>query len=640
MEEKPKIPEITPMRRGRPTNLTASHLGNRPSPSPGRAVSNDPFAALDASSPPPASTSFDDASQRFPSLDQFSLLHDNGGAFAFEPGKPKPPEAGGQAPDRMTAALADEAFATAPATAKEPLSHSKSLPGRAVRTNVGTRTSVDARKTPVRSSMVSTGTMTSAASASVERPPELPSRPATRMTPSELRSSSQPRPVQTAKAELFDRNQLPAARPSLLEHRSRSQVGQLSTAKATASPRSSFEGERPTRTELDDLAPAPLGSKTKVRPVSSHFENATKFLRGRSPSRGRSSETAPSDARVPKSAVDDSGEAPKIDSEVDFLKAMEEDDSGTVKRKEKCTSSGLKHGKRASLPSISLSGTKSLLAGRFGEAFRRFEANQGEGAESGILDNANSDHLTPIAGSEATDGRSDDGHIEHEAEDAPPEVRRELERRRLSAEERRVADAAAAYKQQVASGGPGRSRDATRARTIQNKVQSLLDETSRPSPTKTAEGYGRFTDSPRPVDTPQLAPSPGRPPQQPSPVAKLRASDPVARASTLPSSAPAAAVAERPFARPSAPPKPHALRTGGGRIETPFSSAAPAATAKPSHLAAKKSAVEAARPDAGATPSEDWEASFSRRYPSLSGLEMVETEINKGDSGPQGIRNI
>ena len=94
------------------------------------------------------------------------------------------------------------------------------------------------------------------------------------------------------------------------------------------------------------------------------------------------------------------------------LKAMEEDDAS--KKKEKRLSSGSRHGKRSSLPSVSLTGTKNLLAGRFGEAFRRFESGNEEseqtepihspvpGADSG---------LTPIAGSEATDGRSDEEEL-------------------------------------------------------------------------------------------------------------------------------------------------------------------------------------------------------------------------------------
>ena len=643
------------MRRGRPTNLRPDHPQSRPSPSPGRVVANDPFAALDSSGSPPASSAaFEEASQRFPSLDQFSLLHENGGKFAFEPRRSEPPGASSDSADRTAQALADEAFATASMSAKEPPTKPTSMSSRPYEANAGTQTSVDSRATPMKSSaMVSTGTMTAE-----ERGPELPSRPAFRLTPSELRSSSQPRPAQSAKASIFDTNLLPAVRPSLMEHRSKSQTSTLAASKAPAFSHPSLESERPSRIEAEEVTPTPGVSRTKSRPVSSSLETAARFLRARSPSQGHGSDHPPNERRVSEADADDGGEATNINSNVEFLKAMEGENEAPTKRKEKRLSSGSKHGKRASMPSISLSGTKSLLAGRFGEAFRRFESGSGSDSEpTGILDPGDAlttpTNLTPIAGSEATDGRSDDGQIEHEADEAPPEVRRELERRRLSEEERRVANAAAAYKQQLAAGrGSTRSRggggggDNTRATIIQNKVQALLDETSKASPTKTAEGYGRYTDSPRPVGSPSLPPPPQPSlPPQPSPVRKPLQTAIPPRSGSLPSSAPPAALAlERPpFARPSAPPKPQALRTGGGRIEAPAGSTTPGVVGKPAKLAAAKtpsSAAATARPEAGAMSPEDWEANFSKRYPSLAGLEMVETEIDKGGgAAAPGINN-
>jgi AP2-associated kinase len=66
---------------------------------------------------------------------------------------------------------------------------------------------------------------------------------------------------------------------------------------------------------------------------------------------------------------------------------------------------------------------------------------------------------------------------------------------------------------------------------------------------------------------------------------------------------------QRTAQRPAAPPKPKKLQTGGSR---------PDERVPPSSSA-----------DVDPTsPTEDWEKNFSRRYPSLSGLEMVETEID------------
>ena len=80
VEKKEQIPDVVRMRRGRPT----------PSPSPkpqstasGKKVTDgDPFAALDAKSAP--SFDADEISSRFPTVDQFSILHDKGNKFNFE----------------------------------------------------------------------------------------------------------------------------------------------------------------------------------------------------------------------------------------------------------------------------------------------------------------------------------------------------------------------------------------------------------------------------------------------------------------------------------------------------------------------------------------------------------------------------
>ena len=335
---------------------------------------------------------------------------------------------------------------------------------------------------------------------------------------------------------------------------------------------------------------------------------------------------------------DDGGEPTKIQSNVEFLKAMEEEDP--AKRKVKRSSSGSKHIKRASMPSISLSGTKSLLAGRFGDAFRKFETNTGESNlhESSPPLYQGGSELTPIAGSEATDGRSDDGQVVEETEEAPPEVRRELERRRLSQEERRVAAAAAAYKQSVAErgdsgrGGHDRGRfrgDGNRATSIQNKVQALLEENGKSSPTKTAAGYGRFTHPPGPAQDnrvegaavvnrtasldlrngPALAPAEKLQRRSPVPSVGRTLHRPAAGASNTPN--------DRPQPRPNAPPKPQALRTGGRGEQV---------SSAPSTLGLK---------DAVPGGADDWASNFSKRYPSLSGLEMVETEIDT--AAPEGI---
>lgn len=191
-------------------------------------------------------------------------------------------------------------------------------------------------------------------------------------------------------------------------------------------------------------------------------------------------------------------------------------------------------------------------------------------------------------GSEATgtSGDEDDRNnaLTEDDESLSPEVRRELERRRLSQEEKRVATAAAEYRQRLERGDRHAS---AKASSIQNRVRSLLDDSNAPVQ-KTAEGYGKYTDL-QPVPAQQISKAP-RP---------IVARKPVA--SPIKSS----------FDRPSprVAPKPMALRTGGS-----------------GGLGNNASQLSLA----GARDDEDWETNFAKRYPSLSGIEMVETEIGKG----------
>jgi AP2-associated kinase len=349
----------------------------------------------------------------------------------------------------------------------------------------------------------------------------------------------------------------------------------------------------------------------------------------------------------PESSV----EASTISSNVEFLRAMEDEDPS--KKKEKRLSTGSKHIKRASMPSISLSSTKSLLAGRFGDAFRRFETNMGGNNQraSSLSSEQREKILTPITGSEATDGQSDDGHVFEETEPISPELRRELERRRLSQEEKRVADAAAAYRQKF-SHMPGTSRERpndeqshSRAASIQSKVKTLLDQNGSMSPGKTDAGHGYssqqtrqnsyFSDEPTlraavPQNLKKTTPytsSHETSKPNPSSINSLPnpRNAPVANPSSSLSSPmpPSTTSTDRPSSRPSAPPKPHALRTGNR--ETDLVSSAP--STKPTSSTNPTPAPR--QPGGVISPGgDDWEKKFSQKYPSLAGLEMVEREIN------------
>ena len=669
VEERVVIPDIVPMRRGRPTKNEPNARTTKPSPSPLRAVTGDPFGALDAAQQASGDhAAFDEVSSRFPPLDQFSLLHDSGSKFAFDPQSTSSPKPSQDINQRVANALADEAFAQIAPPAREipirtppedqfPSRASKDkgvYPGTKPPPKVETLPSVSQK--PM---MVSIGTMTSPSpSETSAQDSNDTSRPIFKFPQSPVhRSSSQPQPsdASLAAAATIRAGAAPPKQPGLLDHRPKSQVIPVDIQRSPASSRPSLEGQRPSKLALENSINRSKSATYRTRPVSDHLGSRT----GLRPSPDRSAQPSPANEhperfrltdRSSTAITDDAGneEARKIDSNVDFLRAMEEVDPS--RRKHQRSSSGSKHVKRASMPSISLSSTKNLLSGRFGEAFRRFETTtSGSVARSpSPSPHRGLGELTPIAGSEATDGRSDDGNVLEEAE-VPPEVRRELERRRLSQEEKRVADGAAAYRQGLARGGTGsRGRPNgeanSRATSIQNKVRSLLDESGRASPTKKAEGYGPFTQSPsrQQPENPQPGPLPQvehrKSPRVPP--SNLRSSQAVGNPLTGPKGLAAdpritnaiAPPADRPPSRPSAPPKPQALRTGAREEQRPSS------PLKPASLASK--ALPQPPKDLTAAEADQWEKSFSKKYPSLAGLEMVETEIDRGTPAGLRIRDV
>lgn len=683
-EERQAIPDIIPMRRGRPDKANTELKVAKPSPSPLRATSDDPFVALDsAPTTAPEDPPLDDASIRFPPLDDFSLLHDSGGKFAFDQEATK--KAVGDISQRVTNALADDAFAQPTVGANDSTQNQSEpphIPSIDTKANVS---AIDIPKSnaaqfphrqqslPQRPGMVSTGTMTSSSppSPTIQNTSNS-NRPIFHFPPSSPghRSSSLPRAsdVSELAAATLRAEAVGQRRPSLLDQ-SRSQLSGHNSTPSQPSPGVGYRSSYLSSVD-GSIQRSKSETNSKARPTSVQAPSKPNVLRRLSRERPRADEstqdsfTAPLLNSAPTADLDDGEEVARIDSNVDYLKAMEEGD--TSKRKEKRLSSGSRHIKRASMPSVSLSGTKSLLAGRFGEAFRRFETNTGspEKRDSSCSPVRATHDLTPIAGSEATDDRSDDGNALEESEEIPPEMRRELERRRLSQEEKRVADAAAAYRKRRAEGGEdGRGRPGTnKAASIQSKVRSLLDESGRasPSPTTTASGYGRYTDSPeqQPLlrqvqqdfplrtssrqvpsnsspDMPPYLPATNKPSLSSRPSPTIQKQGPTLE--TLPHHS--ATPSNRPFTRlygpPKPQPKPQILRTGDRPPKSP---------AKPPSLVATKPISQQKQQQQeqllDSSPlnggSDDWETNFSKRYPNLSGLEMVETEIDSATAARDG----
>ncbi|KAI1168014.1 hypothetical protein F5B18DRAFT_647240 [Nemania serpens] len=677
------LPDITPMRRGRPT--TSNH--NMPSQAPTKVTSGDPFAALDAKSG--ASPESDEFSSRFPTLDQFSLLHDHGTNFDFD--SPTSPQSVSNGPTaqlnrRVAEHLADDAFARPP-TKSDPVSESHgqasdsnlaqsvaaktelpraspplgspykptSAPPRQVAEKSKASTIIsnnpelqaisstlpqpkqEAPSKPMKPIMVSTGTMTSP-------PVDIQTRdypPIHRFPPAEQhRSTSLPRQqnMLTSSQTRLDANQIP--RPSL-SPRIPSLQSQSDVTGHASSSRPSLEVGRPSAEYIEAVGRS-SSNTGRSRPASMYLESSMDYLREREaaikPSRtpGYPSPKIAPDAGSPRIEPQDES---TIESNVEFLRTMEDHDS---RKKDKIVK---QHSKRSSL--TSLSGTKNIIAGKFGDAFKRFEGNpSGSSARTpSPLKDRESHSLTPIAGSEATDGRSDDGHFLIETE-LSPEMRREIEAQSLADEERRVEAAAAEYKLKTAAREAGDPAPAllprsiggvSRASSIQNRVQNLLEESQKSAQQiqRTASGYGKFSDEAaartrEEKELPELPPRPAGTSHGPPPKPPTTSSEALARAR---SSGQGHSSVSRlvPPIKPNPAPKPthlNNLPTGGRR--------SPTKQRFPSSHAFRASSDQLVgvglpgRPmlDMTFQEKEDYIQDFSKRFPSLSSIEMVERDID------------
>ncbi|KAH8719212.1 hypothetical protein GQ44DRAFT_762255 [Phaeosphaeriaceae sp. PMI808] len=654
-----QIPDITPMRRGRPTAPVQQPPAANPSPSPMRGSASDPFAALDSQDVQVRRAAADELASRFPSLDEFSLLHDRGQKFEFGQ-TPTPPDP--SVNKRVVAALADDAFAlpgaqadTAPAA--KPLSN---VPSRSAsfkkpkpyEAKDSPRTSNPSivHPLPQRVAMVSTGVQTSPRTSpapSQPKQPELSSRPVWKVpsttphdrTMSQTRSFESPQSSPLLKPEFV----LPT-RPSL-DSRSRSHMSNLSIPKSPASSRPSLESSRPSAMDLGTALDRSKSANSGTRPASMYVESNLDYLRDREMAPGRNFDAPSLQRRTTDDAIHDPEEK-NVRSSIDFLRAIEREENPDHKSKHRRNSSQSKHTKRGSLSSLT-SNTKNIVKGRFGDAFRRFEQNKTPEHERDEPPLTPTDRLidpkggkitlTPIAGSEATGGLSDDDRSAiDETQDLPPEARRELERRRLSEEERRVEAAAAEYRQRLTQQASGKPVPPSKASTIQNRVKNLLDESSKPVPvSRTAEGYGKYTDTGKPLpQRPQDQSGMRQPPAiARKPIAMPTPTDTYNKPSSvrpnMPPPAPSSSAPPTINPRipsgpaPRLPPKPKALRTGGSAT---------------SPTKARASPNVGSGGGGGGGEEEEWDVdTFSKRYPSLSGLEMVETEIPRRGAGVRDV---
>ncbi|RYP79224.1 hypothetical protein DL771_000202 [Monosporascus sp. 5C6A] len=598
------IPDIVPMRRGRPaaTSQAPPAQATKPSPSPMRVTSGDPFAALDSKSSNQVAA--DELSSRFPTLDQFALLHDHRAKFDFD--IPTSPPANKDLSQRVADHLADDAFAKAQTKLESPQpSPRQSTDFSRVKTVIS-----DTEWKPL-----------SPPPGPINKTASAPPQPRTEMSRASVIISSNPElqaiSSSPPKSSLPPPNKVPVvSTPSMttdsppLPERSPQEYPQVHRFPQPDHDQHQYLRER-------EAAPRPLRSPGLP---------STKF------------------PDKPSSPGMEPQEDTAIESNVDFLRSMEDSDP---KRKDKVG----KHMKRSSLGS--LVGTKNILAGKFGDAFKRFEGNTSNplARTPSPLKELERRDLTPIAGSEATDERSDDGHALGEPE-MTPEMRRELEAKSLAEEERRVEAAAAEYRQRVAAREAGDSAPlpksiggVSRAQSIQARVQNLLDETQKTPLQKTASGYGRFVDAAPGSDRVEEQP-PGLPPR-PTGTGRAVPLRPAV------SGRPAAAIQDTgPAGRPAPPPRPqpapkpthlNKIPTGGRPRSPPRQQQRPPPS-EPQAQGMEQRLVGVGIPERltlEMTPQEkeDYIENFSKRFPSLSAIEMVERDLDVEGGAGDGNNN-
>lgn len=503
------------MRRGRP----AASPGPQKQEASRKVTDGDPFAALDANSARKAAVDTDELSSRFPTLDQFSLLHDKGSKFDFDSSARSPQSQNAPASQHIAERIADEAFASlqkpsveqtpssrphsvTPTThhpnqssspaADRPPSKAPSAPAKAEPNQLSRASSIISSNPELRalssqsnSKYVSTGTMTSELSSRTPTP-QIEKRPEQR---GPERTSSHANldtlPIHARPAHL--RQPSLSSRPSLEDQRS--QVHTADSALRSGSPLS------------------------RPRPASTSFESSTlDFLREKELARSANLAAQASNQLPQRGGVVTQQDKTDAKTRVDEDLLLDIADSPVTTRDEQADIS-----RRSTVAAAA----PKKLAGKFGDAFNRFEGSTPREAsaktqpESSQKATARSDNTAAPRPDPAVGGPSTNALIDIDEDNMTPEMRRELERQKLEEEEQRVAAAQAEYRNRAVSSGkpvPGPKNVSGTPRTtstIQSRVQSLLSEDQKPSNVqRTAHGYGKYTDdqpggspSPKPVST-------------------------------------------------------------------------------------------------------------------------------------------
>lgn len=580
VQSQENLPDITPMRRGRPTASPANGPAKR-------VTAGDPFAALDSGpSNNTKATASDDISDRFPSLNEFSLLHHKGSKFDFDPRSPTGPKPSLAPKTNMADKIADAAFAASRQAASNPglleRPHS-ATPIMSSRSNEVPAPSSIAAKPPI-------GQPVNSRPVSIQQPP-------TSVTASRYVSTgTMTFDVQGDEKSIAVNKSSESALHKPIG-RSASVVVRPTAPATSASSKPPMRPATPETPTFDNVRGYSEFNATRQRPTSTNLDTRQQAL--------------PYHSTVSNSAI-------RTQSADESLQL--EDHSKTARNAKPSPNHIQATNANAKLIDTSRDGA-------FGGAFDKFEENA-RPSEHGKIP-AQSwvavKEPVPSTGLEMGAEDSDDG----DAAGLTPEMRRERERLQLEEEEQRVAAAQSEYRQRLAGAAQGKKPlPGPKPNSIQSRVQAYIsDEQSTSEVKRTAEGYGKYADA-------ATAASKTKPPIKRKPVLAG-----VVRSSTILQSASALAKAEtssavgassltilhKPTPRPP-PKKPEYLNSipsgaDVGRSLSPVKNRAQEQTGK---LVAESLPGQPAL-DWSSKDKEDYLDDFSKRFPSLSAIESAST---------------
>ncbi|KAK8149143.1 hypothetical protein G3M48_008010 [Beauveria asiatica] len=579
-----KLPDITPMRRGRPQPSPAPSQQAAPGESSKRVADGDPFAALDGTSDTKIQPSIsDDISDRFPSLNQFSLLHHKGSKFDFDPQSPTAPKPTVAPKVNMADKLADSAFAA-------------SRQAASVTTIVERPHSV----TPVVSKPLTLLPATSSASMKLSASQPVSGRPVPiqPLAPSTTVSRYVSTGTMTSEP-VDDRNPIaavPLAQPATQKPIVRSAsvaVRPTPSAASIQAPRPQVRPDTPETPKFENVRGYSDFNASRPRPVSTNFDSRQQSLSDRN-----------------KAPTHQGFEAPVRDGFEHIQK--ESGAPGNSKRSSVYIEAS----------NVNTRPDEQPRDGAFGNAFSKFEQvsySTGEKKQPAQT-------WAPSNNRIGLDNKGEKSSGDDSDEELTPEMRRERERLQLEEEEKRVAAAQSEYRQRLVGAAQGKKPvPGPKPNSIQNRMQAYMgEEQTQNTVARTAEGYGKYADAATAASKPK--------PQ----VKRKPVLDGIARSSTIPqatastaqtditpvASAPSLTGLNKPIPRPP-PKKPEYLAsipTGAGASGRSLSPVKNRSQNQPEQLVAEDLPGQPVM-EWSAQDKEDYIDDFSKRFPSLSAIE-------------------